>query len=397
MNMSALMCLNAGSTSLKFALYRLEPKPDLTLLCKGQVEGLQQDSPRFEAFDATGKALEDNLLLPPHLDASQVLMPVLAWLQAQFPALPLKGVVHRLVQGGDRFNKPAFLNEEALNYLESLSALEPSHQPINVSVARTLMKTDPSIPQIGCFDTAFHRHMPEVAQRYAVAPAVHQAGLVHWGFHGISYEYLSHEVKQRWPQARRVIAMHLGGGASVCAMLEGQSQDTSMGFGAITGLPMSTRCGDVPVDGVLYLLRHKHFSLPELEDLLFKQSGLLGLSQISGDMRTLEAQRDTHESAQLAIDFFVYALSKYVGASAAVLGGVDALVFSGGMGEKSALVRAALCRRLAWMGISLDEAANQTHAACISTPSSAIQVLVIPTNEEWMMAQDARDLLDAVK
>lgn len=389
--MSAVMCINAGSTSLKFAVY--QSQPTLVLQCRGQIEGLQ-DQPTFAASDAQGHALP-----PPRgplknpLDHRQALTLVLDWLKGPFPDLKIQAAAHRIVHGGERFSAPVLLDDEVLNYLETLCVLEPSHQTVNVGAARAMLAAHPGLRQIACFDTAFHRHMPAVAQHYAVAPELRQAGLQHWGFHGISYEYLSHRMQADWPQARRVIAMHLGGGASVCALKDGQSVDTSMGFGAISGLPMSTRCGDLPVEGVLYLLRSKRFTLDELEPLLFQKSGLLGLSGLSGDMRTLEARSPDHAPSRFAIDSFVYALSKYVGAYAAVLGGVDALVFSGGIGEHSALVRAAVCQRLAWLGVALDETANLSQQACISSPGSAIAVRVLPTDEELMMARHAQTLL----
>jgi len=389
--MAAVMCINAGSTSLKFAVYHLGS--ELTLCCSGQVQDLLAH-PTFEARGADGQALHPvGWTDPPPLDHAQALQQVLGWLQRQFPTLEITAAAHRMVHGGARFDAPVVLDEAVLDYLEGLCPLEPSHQPMNVGAARALMQAHPQWRQIACFDTAFHRHMPAVAQQYAVAPALQAAGLRHWGFHGISYEYLSQQLQQHWPQERRVVALHLGGGASACALLDGQSVDTSMGFGALSGLPMATRCGDVPVEGVLYLLHHQRFTLDALSDLLFKQSGLLGVSGLSSDLRVLEAHCASHAASRQAIDAFVYAVCKYVGAYAAVLGGLDALVFSAGIGEHSALVRAEVCQRLGWLGIELDDAANQHNAPCISAPSSRIAVRVIPTDEDGMMAVHARRLL----
>jgi acetate kinase len=233
--------------------------------------------------------------------------------------------------------------------------------------------------------------MPAVAQIYALPKDVRDAGVMHWGYHGISYDYISRQVPKFAPAARRVIAAHLGGGASLCAMLDGHSIETTMGFGAESGLPMATRSGDVPSDALFYLLRHKLFDDVSLEKMLYERAGLLGLSGISGDMRVLSESADPRAAA--AIEYFVYAMKKYVGAYVSVLGGLDALVFTAGIGENSAEVRAALCDSLAWLGVKLDKPANAAGGPRISAPDSGVSVWVIPTNEELMIAQHTLALI----
>ena len=299
---------------------------------------------------------------------------------------------HRIVLGGMRFQAPVLIEGDVLDYLKSLVAMEPSHQPFNVRGARAFAEAFPGLPQVACFDTSFHRTMPEVAQIYALPQDVRDAGVRHWGYHGISYDYISRQVPKFAPGARRVIVAHLGGGASLCAMLDGRSIETTMGFGAISGLPMTTRSGDVPPGALLYLLRNKLYDDDvSLEKMLYERSGLLGLSGSSGDMRVLQASTDPFAVA--AVDYFVYGMMKYIGAYTMVLGGLDALVFTAGIGENSGPVRAALCARLGWLGVTLDGQANASDGPRISAPDSRASVWVIPTNEELMIAQHTLALI----
>jgi acetate kinase len=292
---------------------------------------------------------------------------------------------HRVVLGGTRFEAPTRIEGDVLDYLESLAVMEPSHQTFNVRGARALAEAFPGLPQVACFDSSFHRTMPEVAQTYALPRDVRDAGARHWGYHGISYDYISRQVPKFAPRARRVIAAHLGGGASMCAMLDGRSVETTMGFGAVSGLPMATRSGDVPAALLFHLLRSKLFDDASLEKMLYERAGLLGLSGISDDMRVL--QESTDPPAVAAMEYFVYAMTKYAGAYAAVLGGLDAFVFTAGIGEHSVPVRAAPCGKLAWLGVKLDAQANASGGPRISTPDSGVSVWVIPTDEELMIAQ----------
>jgi acetate kinase len=391
----AIVVCNAGSTSLKFGAYAIGEGVDsagaLRLLCRGRVDSMQGD-PQFVAKDAAGQPLATHEWGEGHsIDHQAALHFVITWLESSLAGTRVAAAGHRVVLGGTRFTGPALLDAEVLDYLESLSVIEPSHQPYNVRGARAFAEAFPGRPQVACFDTSFHRTMPEVAQTYALPRDVRDAGVRHWGFHGISYEYISRQLPKFAPAARRVVVAHLGGGASLCALQDGRSVETSMGFGAISGLPMATRAGDVPLDALLYLLRTKRFDEPSLEQMLFQRSGLLALSGTSGDMRALQDSNDA--GARLAVDCFVYAMQKYTGAYAAVLGGLDAFVFTAGIGENSPPVRAALCDRLGWLGVELDAAANRAGGPRISTPGSKVSVWVIPTDEESMIAQHTLALL----
>ncbi|MGP0103959.1 acetate/propionate family kinase [Rhodoblastus sp.] len=381
----AIAVFNAGSTSLKFAAYAPDAKKSLPLLCRGGIDNMQAD-PHFIASDDAGKPLDahawGNGAAIDHKAAMQF---VIHWLEANLAGAKVIAAGHRVVLGGDRFEAPVVIDSEVLDYLQSLTALEPSHQPFNIRGARAFAEAFPGLPQVACFDTSFHRTMPEVAQTYALPKDVRDAGVRHWGYHGISYDYISRQVPKLAPQARRVIAAHLGGGASMCAMLDGKSIETSMGFGAVSGLPMATRSGDVPAGALFYLLRRKLFDAASLEKMLYERAGLLGLSGVSGDMHVL--QDSAAPAAIAAVDYFVHAMTKYAGAYAAVLGGLDAFVFTAGIGEHSVPVRAALCRRLGSLGVTLDDKANASGGPRISTPDSQVSVWVIPTNEELMIAQ----------
>jgi acetate kinase len=381
----AIIVINAGSTSLKFAAYAASAANLPPLLCHGEVDGLHDD-PRFEAKNPAGQSLATHDWGKGHaLDHKTALHFVITWLEANVAGMKVVAAGHRVVLGGTRFEAPVRIEGDVLDYLESLAAMEPSHQLYNVRGARALAETFPGLPQVACFDSSFHRTMPAVAQTYALPKDVRDAGVRHWGYHGISYEYISRQVPKFAPAARRVIAAHLGGGASMCAMLDGCSVETTMGFAAVSGLPMATRSGDVPPDVLFYLLRRKLFDDASLEKMLYERAGLLGLSGISDDMRVLQESADS--LAVAAIEYFVYAMMKYAGAYAAVLGGLDAFVFTAGIGEHSASVRAALCRKLSWLGVTLDEQANASNGPRISTPDSRVSVWVIPTNEELMIAQ----------
>jgi acetate kinase len=382
---NAIIVVNAGSTSLKFGVYGVDEAGSLPLLCRGQVESMQGD-PHFIAKNAAGKPLDAHEWGEGHaVNHKTALKFVIAWLEHNIADLKVTAAGHRVVLGGTRFEVPVRIEGDVLDYLDSLVAMEPSHQAYNVLGARAIAEEFPGLPQVACFDTSFHRTMPEVAQTYALPKDVLDAGVRHWGYHGISYDYISRQVPKHAPHARRVIAAHLGGGTSMCAMLDGRSMETTMGFGGVTGLPMATRSGDVPQDALFYLLRSKKFDDASLEKMLYQRSGLLGLSGTSGDMRELQESKDPRAAA--AIDYFVYAMTKYTGAYTSVLGGLDAFVFTAGIGENAAPLRAALCRKLAWLGVKLDEQANASNGPRISTPDSAVSVWVIPTNEELMIAQ----------
>jgi len=377
-----IVVINSGSTSLKFAAYAVDGAEPLKPICHGELSDIQGD-PKFEAKNAAGQPMQALGKVPKgHSDALPF---VVSWLETNIAGMKWVAAGHRIVLGGERFESPVLVDADVLEYLESLVAMEPSHQTYNVQGARALAEAFPGLPQAACFDTSFHRTMPDVAQTYALPKDVRDAGARHWGFHGISYDYISRQLPRYAPKARRVIVAHLGGGASLCALLDGRSVDTTMGFGTLTGLPMATRSGDVPQDLLLYLLRRKLFDDASLQAMLSERSGMLGLSGISGDMRVLQDSDDPRAVAALA--YFVYAMTKYVGAYVSVLGGLDALVFTAGVGEHSAPVRAALCAKLGWLGVALDSPANLSGGPRISTADSPVSVWVIPTDEELMIAQ----------
>jgi acetate kinase len=387
----AIVVVNAGSTSLKFAAYAVDASGSLPLLCRGQIDGMESD-PHFVVKNAAGMQLGVNEWGKGcAIDHKTAVHFVIIWLEANLGDSKVIAAGHRIVLGGIRFEAPVRIDSDVLTYLDSLVVMEPSHQPYNVLGARALAEAFPGLPQVACFDSAFHRAMPEVAQIYALPKDVRDAGVRHWGYHGISYEYISRQVPKFAPQARRVIAAHLGGGTSMCAMMDGRSVDTTMGLGAVSGLPMATRSGDVPSDALFYLLRRKLFDDASLETMLYERSGLFGLSGISDDMRVLQESADP--DAVAAVEYFVYAMTKYAGAYAAVLGGLDAFVFTAGIGEHSAPVRAALCAKLAWLGVKLDEPANMSGGPRISASDSRVSVWVIPTNEELMIAQHTLALI----
>jgi acetate kinase len=380
----AIVVFNAGSTSLKFAAYAADAAGPLALLCGGQIDSMP-GNPHFIVKNAAGKPRDAHEWGEGHsIDHKTALHFVITWLEANIDR-KVMAAGHRVVLGGARFATPARIEGDVLDYLDALVVMEPSHQPYNVRGARAVAEAFPGLPQVACFDSSFHRTMPEVAQIYALPKDVRDAGVRHWGYHGISYDYISRQAPKFAPHARRVVAAHLGGGASLCAMLDGKSVETTMGFGVLNGLPMGTRSGDVPADVLFYLLRRKQFDDASLEKMLYEHAGLLGLSGVTGDMRVL--LESAEPLAVAAVEYFVYAMTKDVGAYAAVLGGLDALIFTGGIGENSAPVRAALCRKLAWLGVKLDEPANGAGGPRISAPGSNVSVWVIPTNEELMIAQ----------
>jgi acetate kinase len=390
---NAFVVLNAGSTSVKFAAYTGDDPHSLDLVCRGQLDGIGSQ-PSFAAKNSKGEAIETRTWNDERpLDREEALKFVIAWLERHEAGLKIVAVGHRVVQGGVAHDQPTLVDEKVLGELEKLIPIVPLHQPFELDAIRTLAKAYPGLPQIAVFDTSFHRTMPQTAQRYALPAAMLGDEIRHWGYHGISYDYISRALPRYAPKARRVIAAHLGGGASMCAMLDGRSVDTSMGFSAIDGLPMATRCGGLDPHILLFLLKSKKFSAAELEITLNQKSGLLGLSGISGDMRVLKASKAPPAAA--AIDYLVYQIVKFAGAYAAVLGGIDALVFTAGIGENDAQLRAKVMAKLAWMGARLDPDANDRNGPRISTEDSKISVWVIPTNEELMIARHTAAMVGA--
>ncbi len=381
----AIFVVNAGSSSVKFAAYTIDGD-GLRLGVHGKVEALGT-GPRFVAKNASGEVLAAKVwpaeARPGHAGAMQYLLEVLPGL---LEGHHVCAVGHRVVHGGVDFAAPARVDEQVLQRLESLCPLAPLHQPFNLAPIRSAMRLAPDLPQVACFDTAFHRTQPPVAQAFALPRAVTDAGLRRYGFHGLSYEYLASVIGKRDAALQgRVVAMHLGNGASVCAMRGGISVATTMGFSALDGLMMGTRCGSIDPGVVLHLMTQQGMSAAQVQTMLYEQSGLLGVSGLSKDMRQLEASDDPR--AREAIDLFVYRIRCELGALAATLGGLDAIVFTAGIGENSALIRERVCLDAAWLGVEFDRAANRANGPRISSASSAVAVWVIPTDEELMIAR----------
>src|SRR6266446_2435490 len=390
---NAFVVINAGSTSVKFAAYTGDDADSLALVCRGQLDGIGSQ-PSFAAKSAKGEIIDTQTWDKERsLDREDALKFVITWLERHEAGLKIVAVGHRVVLGGIAHERPALVDEKVLGEPEKLVPIVPLHQPFELEAIRALAKAYPRLRQVAVFDTSFHRTMPEIAQRYALPAAVLGNEIRHWGYHGTSYEYISHALTRYAPKARRVIAAHLGGGASMCAMLDGRSMDTSMGFSATDGLPMATRCGAIDPHIPVFLLESKKYSVAELETILNQKSGLLGLSGISGDMRVLKASKAP--AAAAAIDYLVYQIVKFAGAYAAVLGGVDALVFTAGIGENDAQLRAKVLAKLAWMGAKLDPDANDRNGPRISTEDSKLSVWVIPTNEELMIARHTAAMVSA--
>jgi acetate kinase len=386
-----ILVLNAGSSSLKFSVFSAAGA-ELSLRMKGQVEGLGS-SPRFLAKDAQGaelsaKAWGDGAALG-HEGAVAHLV---EFLRERSAGDKLVAVGHRVVHGGPDFVRAVRIDPGVTAALAKLIPLAPLHQPHNLKPIEIVAARLPELPQVACFDTAFHRTQPELAQAYGLPPAITALGVRRYGFHGLSYEYIAHVLPRTDPHAAagRTVVAHLGNGSSMCALVAGRSVATTMGFSTLDGLLMGTRCGSLDPGVLLYLMDEKGMDARAIEKLLYKQSGLLGVSGLSGDMRTLLASDE--ERARFAVELFVYRLSRELGSLAAAAGGLDALVFTGGIGENAAPIRERLCRAAAWLGIALDPAANQAGGPRISAPDSKLPVWVLPTNEELMIARHTREL-----
>ena len=382
----AILALNAGSSSIKFALDAREAG-ELRIVARGQIEGIGAAT-HFLALDPAGAALAERSWGATERPAYEALVDaLLGWVGDHLEGGALAAVGHRVVHGGTTYVAPVLVDDGVMEALDALTPLAPLHQPHSLAPIRTVRALRPGLPQVACFDTAFHHSMPAVATRFALPRHYEAAGLRRYGFHGLSYEFVAGRLRELSPSMAggRVIAAHLGNGASLCAMHAGRSVDTTMGLTALDGLVMGTRCGTLDPGAVLYLQRRHGHGVDEVEDLLYRRSGLLGVSGISGDMRVLLASED--ERAREAIELFVFRIAQQTAALAGSLGGLDGLVFTGGIGEHAAPVREAVCRRLAWLGVELDDAANAGGHGLISTASSRVEVRVIPTDEEAMIVR----------
>lgn len=390
------LVLNAGSSSLKFCVYQRPMSRDWRLEARGQIEGLGT-SPRLSVKDENGERLTSEKLDSQVCDGREAVRVLADWLRSRYGGSRVVGVGHRVVHGGTSFAKPTLLSPHVLPELYRLVPLAPLHQPYNLAAIEAALERLPGVPQVACFDTSFHRGQPAVAQLIPLPLYLRQAGLQRYGFHGLSYEYIASVLPEVAPQIAkgRVIVAHLGSGASLCALKDGKSIDSTLGFTALDGLCMGTRPGALDPGVVLHLFQGLGLSVKEVESVLYKKSGLLGISGISNDMRDLLGRSEPE--ARLAVDYFVYRAAKEIGALAAVLGGIDALVFTAGIGENSPEIRHRISKAAAWLGIEIDGAENDQSSKRISTDRSKVDVLVIPTNEELMIARHTGALLGLIK
>ena len=382
---NSILVLNAGSSSVKFALFTEADEPVLRL--RGQVEGIGSDA-RMKVKNATAETvLERDLDEAAVASPTDALATIMAALEELAPDEKIDAVGHRIVHGGVAFEGAALLTDDVISELEALTPFAPLHQPHNLAGVTAARQTFPQAQQIGCFDTAFHRSHPWVNDTFALPKELYERGVRRFGFHGLSYEYIVSQMKVDAPfhLDGGVIVAHLGNGASMCAIRGGHSVGSSMGFSALDGLPMGTRCGQLDPGVVLYLMDQMEMSADEIEHMLYRESGLKGLSGISHDMRELLSSSDP--AAARAIDYFIFRIRREIGAMAAVLGGIDAVVFTGGIGENAWQIRERICDDMDWLGIELDEHRNRSSAAVVSSDRSRVRLFVIPTNEELMIAR----------
>jgi acetate kinase len=388
----AIAVLNAGSSSIKFSLFRGD---DLQLVVRGQAEAIQT-APRFTAKDPAGATVSTRSWDEgTTLGHDGALQHIVEFVREHLGQMQLAGIGHRVVHGGLQYAQPVRVDSAVVEDLAQFVPLAPLHQPHNLTPIRLLLERRPELPQAACFDTAFHRAQPELAQMFALPKELHDAGVRRYGFHGLSYEYIASVLPQYDAKAAsgRCIVLHLGNGASMCALSAGRSVASTMGFTAVDGLMMGTRCGALDPGVILYLMNQRGMDARAIENLIYSESGLLGVSGVSSDMRTLLASGEAR--AKLAVDLYVYRIGRELGSLAAALGGLDAIVFTGGIGENSAEIRARICHEARWLGVGLDAQANRDGGPRISLATGRVGAWVVPTNEELMIARHTQRLLQA--
>jgi acetate kinase len=392
--MDTILVINAGSSSVKFQVFGADGRADPECLIKGQVDGIGTQ-PRMRAESSGKGKLIDQSYAPERItDVPAALSTAGSWLRETQRLDPI-AVGHRVVHGGPNYGRPVRVDDDVLANLARYIPLAPLHQPNNLAPIRAIRAREPDLPQVACFDTAFHRMHDALADRYAIPERFYTDGIRRYGFHGLSYEYVAARLKQVAPDiaARRVVVAHLGSGASMCALAGGRSVESTMGFTALDGLAMGTRPGQLDPGVVLYLIDQKGMTAREVQSLLYHQCGLKGLSGISNDVRELEASSDPR--AAFALDYFVYRVGLQAGLLAAALGGIDAFVFTAGIGENSPSMRKRIVAKLAWLGAEIDPVANAENAPVISRLASRIPLYVVPTNEELMIAKHTLAVLEA--
>jgi len=392
--MDTILVVNAGSSSVKFQVFEVDGDGRLQRQLKGQMDGIGS-RPRLRATGAGGDTLADRAYpIEAVADVSAALMVAGSWLRDELRITPM-AVGHRVVHGGPDYDRPVPVDHGLVARLERYIALAPLHQPHNLAPIKSLLANLPSLPQVACFDTAFHRGHDGVADQYAIPHQLYEEGVRRYGFHGLSYEYIAKTLPKVAPgiAAGRVIVAHLGSGASMCALRGGRSIESTMGFTALDGLPMGTRPGQIDPGVVLYLMSEKGMAPGRVQDFLYRECGLKGLSGVSNDMRELLESRDPR--AAFAIDYFAYRTGLCTGMLAAALQGIDGFVFTAGVGENSSAIRTRIAEKLAWLGVSLDAGENARHALKISSSGSRVPVYVIPTDEERMIAEHTLSVLSA--
>ena len=389
--MDTILTVNAGSSSVKFQVFAVDGEGGLLRLIKGQIDGVGS-RPRLRASGATGEKLAERAYPIESVEDVPAALRVAAdWLRGECNVTP-HAVGHRVVHGGPDYDRPVLIDHNVVSRLERYAALAPLHQPHNLAPIRALLENFPSLPQVACFDTAFHRDHDRLADHYAIPRFLHDEGVRRYGFHGLSYEHIAKTLPKVAPEIAtgRVIVAHLGNGASMCALHGGRSVESTMGFTALDGLPMGTRPGQIDPGVLLYLMSVKGMPPSEVQDFLYGECGLKGLSGVGSDMRELQASDDPN--AAFAVEYFVHRASLNAGMLAAALQGIDAFVFTAGIGEHSESIRARIAERLGWLGVSLDPAENARHSLRISRPETT-PVYVVPTDEELMIARHTMSLL----
>lgn len=385
--MDIILVINAGSSSIKFAIYPARANRSEALI-RGKIAGIGSQ-PDFIISDNGKQALQEDGLenIDPSASHAELTARLLDWIADHTAGYTLRAVGHRVVHGGRHYHGPVLVQPEVMAALEELVSLAPLHQPNNLAVIRTITQNQPQLPQVACFDTSFHRSQPRLAQLFALPRSMSDAGIIRYGFHGLSYQFIASALPDAiGPLAdERVVVAHLGNGSSMCAMKDRQSVSSTMGFTALEGLMMGKRCGTLDAGVVLHMLDQMNMNSGNISRLLYRESGLLGVSGISNDMQVLSDSTDPH--AREAIELYCYRAATQLASLVCTIEGLDALVFTAGIGENSALVRRLICERLAWLGVSLDDSANEANASCISSASSQVQVSVIPTNEEAVIAE----------
>jgi acetate kinase len=389
-----ILVVNAGSSSVKFRVFEVESGISLQQIIKGDVDGIGV-RPRLSASGIDGETLIDRSYSAAEVpDVTTAMRTAGQWLR-ETQRLSFDAIGHRVVHGGPRYDRPTLVDKTVLSDLERFIPLAPLHQPNNLAPIRILMERFPDMPQVACFDTAFHRGHEKVADCYAIPASLYDEGVRRYGFHGLSYDYIVGRLREVAPEAAdgRIIIAHLGSGASMCAVSQGRSIESTMGFTALDGLPMGTRPGQLDPGVVLYLLTEKGMDAAAAQDFLYRNCGLKGLSGVSNDVRKL--LESTEPGASLALDHFVYRIGLHAGMLAASLGGLDSFVFTAGIGERSAVLRARIVERLTWLGAKLDVNANEAGALSVSASGSRVKLFVIPTNEELMIARQTLAVVSA--